>query len=143
MAPTILGTGADIEGTEGPDVVITNGAQEVTTLGGDDLVCITGSLTSYGLFDTGAGDDRVDSSAASNDQNLYIHLGPGADQFSGGSANEEVVLRWSSFSDFEFETVLRGPLSFVGSDAPELLMLLGQRLRWKADIRMRGVATTS
>ena len=105
VAPTILGTGADIEGTEGPDVVITNGASQVTTLGGDDLVCITGSLTGNGIFDTGAGDDRVDSSAASKDQYLYIHLGPGADQFSGGSATEEVTANDETPDDIDRDVI--------------------------------------
>ena len=61
---TIVGTflQRDLTGTEGPDVVVTNGAIGVKTLGGDDLVCVTdepGRLTGVTL-DTGPGDDVVD-----------------------------------------------------------------------------------
>lgn len=43
QAATIVGTpGGQITGTEGADVILTNGAIRVDALGGDDLVCSTG-----------------------------------------------------------------------------------------------------
>jgi Ca2+-binding RTX toxin-like protein len=89
--PTIVGTGWQLMGTEGPDVVITNGAGEVDTLGGDDLVCITG-ISDQGEFYTGTGNDRVDSSGISQKYGMYvaIHLGEGADELIGGPHNEGV-----------------------------------------------------
>ncbi len=61
---TIVGTflQRDLTGTEGPDVVVTNGAIGVKTLGGDDLVCVTDEpgRRNGGHLDTGAGDDVVD-----------------------------------------------------------------------------------
>ncbi|CAA9412630.1 hypothetical protein [uncultured Nocardioides sp.] len=43
-AATLVGSeGATLTGTEGRDVVVTDAAVAVDTLGGDDLVCITGS----------------------------------------------------------------------------------------------------
>ena len=43
QAATIVGTpGGQITGTEGADVIVTNDANRVDALGGDDLVCATG-----------------------------------------------------------------------------------------------------
>lgn len=44
QVPTIVGAPDEfvVEGTDGPDVIITDGALEVDALGGDDLVCVTG-----------------------------------------------------------------------------------------------------
>jgi Ca2+-binding RTX toxin-like protein len=99
QAPTIVGVpSTELEGTEGPDVVITNGATLVQTFGGDDLVCITGvyESTSDGegrLFATGAGSDRIDSSLAKLRDPYVLFIiapGPDADEFIGGPAREEV-----------------------------------------------------
>ncbi len=66
---TIVGTpdGPHVTGTEGVDVVVTNGAYGADLLGGDDLLCITGE-PNYVLDDyppkyfTGEGNDRIDAS---------------------------------------------------------------------------------
>jgi Ca2+-binding RTX toxin-like protein len=48
QAATIVGTpGGQITGTEGADVIVTNDANRVDALGGDDLVCATGERSSY------------------------------------------------------------------------------------------------
>ncbi len=40
---TLVGTpGQSLTGTQGPDVVVTNGAMLVKTLGGNDVVCVSG-----------------------------------------------------------------------------------------------------
>lgn len=47
-AATIVGTpGGQITGTEGADVIVTNDANRVDALGGDDLVCATGERSGY------------------------------------------------------------------------------------------------
>jgi len=90
VTPTIVGSSGSVIGTEGPDVVVTNGAAQVSTLGGDDLVCITG-LVMQGFFDSGAGNDRIDSSAVSRKSySINITLGPGADEMIGGPQGEHV-----------------------------------------------------
>lgn len=99
QAPTIVGAPAtELEGTEGPDVVLTNGATIVQTFGGDDLVCITGVYAS-GSDDegrpilTGAGRDRIDSSRIQlGDPYLQLNIDPGpdADEVIGGPAREDV-----------------------------------------------------
>lgn len=91
-AATIIGgPGVKIVGTEGRDVVVTNRSQDVTTLGGDDLVCLTGPDQRRGYrsveIDTGAGDDVVDGTAAP-DWPASGSLGAGADTFYGGSGSD-------------------------------------------------------
>ena len=52
MAATIVGTpDAELTGTPGPDVVVTNGAQSVDTGDGDDLVCTTGTTSRSSAVD--------------------------------------------------------------------------------------------
>ncbi len=58
-AATIVGTpGGTVVGTPTRDVVVTNGAIEVDTLGGNDLVCVT-NATGGTAVDTGLGNDEV------------------------------------------------------------------------------------
>lgn len=61
---TVVGTPGQpaLAGTEGDDVVVTNGAVSVSTLGGDDWVCVTDAPDAPApgrtiAVDTGAGDD--------------------------------------------------------------------------------------
>jgi hypothetical protein len=100
QAPTIVGgSSIELEGTDGPDVVLTNGAGLVRTYGGDDLVCITGSYAPTSnddegrVFLTGTGNDRIDSSLAHVSDPylpLIIDPGPDADEVIGGPAREDV-----------------------------------------------------
>ena len=95
-AATIVGDrGTQVIGTEGRDVVVTNRSSSVKTLGGDDLVCITGpdarKGTEYGIsIDTGDGNDVVDGTAASS-WGADVILGAGADRFEGGGAGDYVL----------------------------------------------------
>jgi Ca2+-binding RTX toxin-like protein len=85
---TLVGTpGSELVGTEGPDVVVTNGAAPVRTLGGDDLVCVTGDANDR--VDAGDGNDVVDRSQDRGEFTTTI-LGAGSDQFVGSSANDVV-----------------------------------------------------
>ena len=95
-AATIVGSGRRaIVGTEGRDVVVTNRSGDVETLGGDDLVCITGfdaadPRTQYGIdIDTGPGNDVVDGTAADS-WGADVNLGAGSDRFEGGNADDYV-----------------------------------------------------
>lgn len=114
---TIVGEpGTRVVGTEGPDVIVTNGALSVDALGGDDLVCVT--------FDTGlpfvavdvragAGDDVVDSTGSSN--RVAAELGEGADRFEAGAAGSSVfgAYRNDSPADTEKDVIIGG----TGSDS--------------------------
>src|SRR5690349_8828813 len=52
---TIVGTpGGQVTGTEGADVIVTNGAARVDALGGDDLVCATGEGRVIAVLGAGA-----------------------------------------------------------------------------------------
>lgn len=64
--PALLGSDG-ITGTEGRDVVVTNGATKVSTLGGDDVICVTAggaSSVKRVVIDAGAGDDIVEGTTA-------------------------------------------------------------------------------
>lgn len=105
---TIVGTGHTITGTDGPDVVITNGAVEVTTLGGDDLVCVTGRADN-GFYDTGPGSDRVDSSAVRRRSSGFtVILGGGDDQMIGGARTETVLADNGSLADADRDLIFTG-----------------------------------
>ena len=104
QVPTIVGTpGENLEGTDGPDVVLSNGAPYVDTLGGDDLVCVTGTYAGEDFdeyhdgprFRTRGGRDRIDTSSIETDvESLYLYVlpGRGSDEVIGGpSLREEVV----------------------------------------------------
>lgn len=95
-AATVVGSGHRVEGTEGPDVIVTNGAQTVFALGGDDLVCVSGPRTSPGLpVDVRAGDgnDVVDGTGSPK-QPVYAYLGSGVDTFLGGKKNDSVEVAY-------------------------------------------------
>lgn len=78
-------------GTEGRDVVVTNGAYGIDTLGGDDLVCVT-DVTRPGmvLLRTGAGNDVVDASASQS--SIDAELGTGSDHYAASAGRDSVVL---------------------------------------------------
>lgn len=91
---TIVGSGHAVQGTEGPDVIVTNGARAVYAKGGDDLVCVTGRfLGKYYPVDVRAGDgnDVVDASGAGR-QPVHASFGSGADTFVGGRGDDAVEL---------------------------------------------------
>lgn len=88
---TIAGTpGSDLRGTDGPDVIVTNGAADTYAGDGDDLVCVTGGDgmdRASVLVDEG--DDVVDASASEADR-VDARLGPGTDTFTGGPGGDQV-----------------------------------------------------
>ena len=117
--PTIVGTpgafpdSSPLQGTEGVDVVITHGAYGVDLLGGDDLLCITGEPDSVydehpPIYTTGAGDDRVDSSARTAVHSLdsaTVFLGAGADEFVGGPLSDSVIAGDTSSLDLDADVI--------------------------------------
>ena len=92
---TIVGeAGQEIIGTPGRDVVVTNRSQGVSTLEGDDLVCVTGPDSSPHVshpvqVDMGPGDDVLDGTAARS-WPVQADLGSGADLFEGGAGDDAV-----------------------------------------------------
>lgn len=82
-----------IVGTDGRDVVVTNGAAVVKTGNGDDLVCITpgpggppisGPTTPLTVIvSTGPGDDTVASEGTPAPGSVHVALGSGSDTFTG------------------------------------------------------------
>lgn len=95
-AATIVGTTAQrLVGTEGRDVIVTNGASRLDALGGDDLICITGATTGGpDLFnaidlDAGPGNDMVDATVVAG-WAVSGELGSGADRFEGGGGSDSI-----------------------------------------------------
>jgi Ca2+-binding RTX toxin-like protein len=71
-------------GTDGDDVIVTNGSWVIFADDGNDRVCVTGNT---GLVYAGFGDDVVDTTAASSGRSF---LGPGADTYLGGPGGDFV-----------------------------------------------------
>lgn len=85
QAVTLSGPGdtsGTLTGTEGRDVIATEGATRVLALGGDDLVCVTGGARP--VVEAGAGNDSVDASAAVAGSESV--LGEGDDRYVGSPA---------------------------------------------------------
>lgn len=86
QVPTIVGTpGGNVRGTEGPDVILATDARVVRGLGGDDLICVVGTVR---RVIAGGGDDQVETLRA--EDGTTVKLGAGSDSFTGGSAHDSV-----------------------------------------------------
>lgn len=70
----------ELDGSSGPDVIVSGGARVVYASTGDDLICVTGRAS---FVDAGEGDDVVLTSDSK--VGTTVALGPGADHFVGGS----------------------------------------------------------
>ena len=92
---TFVGTpGGALMGTDGPDVMVTNGASSVDAAGGDDLVCVTGGRH---VILAGAGNDVVDTTRARGRGKVV--LGPGDDVLTGGRQDSKVIAGSSKTMD--------------------------------------------
>src|SRR3954447_7158025 len=81
---------ANLLGTHGRDVIVSNGARQVRTNGGDDLVCITGHAR-YTKVLGDDGDETVYVETATTDVSFLGRLG--SDTFVGGKRGDSVSLR--------------------------------------------------
>ena len=92
-AATIVGTERVLQGTDGRDVIVTGASQSVSAGAGDDVICVTVSMTGGNLLevDAGPGDDVVDSTGMAANYYLDATLGDGADTFVGGPQSETVI----------------------------------------------------
>jgi Ca2+-binding RTX toxin-like protein len=89
---TIVGTAEEpLSGTPRADVVVTNGADDVTTGDGDDLVCITGPVE-FVTINAGDGDDRVVVVGSGPDR-VRVHVGRGSDTYRGGAGKDAVAAK--------------------------------------------------
>ncbi|MCP3420463.1 hypothetical protein [Nocardioides pinisoli] len=105
----------EVVGTEGADVVVTNGAIEVDTRGGDDLVCVTESEGRYPDLSlaTGAGDDVVDASGSRG--SVGVELGAGSDHYTGSAGGGDWVVAGGEGRDTEPDTIHTGAGTLVDS----------------------------
>lgn len=94
---TMVGTpGQALEGTGGTDVIVSNGAERVNALGGDDLVCVTGPAPASAddastlTLSAGPGNDTVE--AVTPGWGTFGTLGLGVDSYTGTSfARHEIT----------------------------------------------------
>ena len=107
QVPTIVGApGEELLGTEGADVVVTNGAAGADTAGGNDLVCISGLVG--GQYLTGSGNDRIDTTRAEVDTvTLLIDPGSGMDEVLGGASGTT----WVTSNDADADVINTGSAS--------------------------------
>lgn len=102
-------------GTEGPDVIVTNGSMELDALGGDDLVCVT---VRPAQVVAGDGDDVVDTTGITQ-AGGSTYLGAGSDRFVGGAARDAVYAGAGSpgssdMVDTERDVIATGPAAGSG-----------------------------
>ena len=86
-----------MQGTEGDDVIVTEGVEYVTGLGGDDAICVTGGKT----VTAGDGNDRV--SMQDPARGPLVILGNGSDVYEGSAAKDRVWDNWDHV-DFSAES---------------------------------------
>jgi Ca2+-binding RTX toxin-like protein len=90
---TVVGTGPALNGTEGPDVIVTGAATTVRALGGGDTICVTTPRTAGPMdVDAGTGDDEVLLPVADLAPGSTIAAGEGRDRFVAGHADDLLTL---------------------------------------------------
>lgn len=89
---TIVGSPSTVvlRGTERADVIVSNGAGNIQSLGGSDRVCLTGTTPDKSIYlVTGYGHDRVFMRSPVA-QSVDADLGPGDDLYIGGPGRDRV-----------------------------------------------------
>ncbi|SEC20040.1 hypothetical protein SAMN04489844_1864 [Nocardioides exalbidus] len=94
-----------VDGTEGDDVIVAHDVSGVRALGGDDLVCVIGSVV--GVVDAGTGNDVVDATGRTGRTTTF--LGEGDDTFLGSAAVDEVHAGTQGRVDTGRDVVDAGP----------------------------------
>ena len=93
-----------LTGTDGDDVIVTDGVDYVDALGGNDLICITGG--SVVDLDAGAGNDSVDATLFGG----FTDLGPGSDRYVGSADRDQVAAGSGAYrQDAERDVIDTGP----------------------------------
>ena len=123
-ATTVGTAGQVIEGSEGADVIVTDGASRVIARGGDDLICVTGDASAVAeesrtvVVAAGAGDDRVE--ATTPGWGTVTQLDSGADSYVGASgADQEIRTGELLSADSAADTVrVTSGIATVYSGAP-------------------------
>ena len=140
---TLVGTPGQVGlvGTEADDVVVTNGAVSVETLGGADLVCVTDSGYYTGSrVNTGAGNDVVDASGTRGRAEAV--LGTGSDSYLGSPAQDRVITgQGGDALDTEVDTVVSTSGGSVTSEGDQVESG-SPGLPNSDDIRLTGIGNT-
>jgi Ca2+-binding RTX toxin-like protein len=86
------GPGEDVDGTDGDDVIVANGARSVHANDGNDRICVTSFVEGQRMdVFTGDGDDRVLVQSDTEGPTMTVFLDQGADVFEGGPGDEWVI----------------------------------------------------
>ena len=110
---TIVGTGPDIQGTPGDDVIVTGTSQRTYAVAGNDLVCVSPSAV---LVVAGDGDDVVDASQAGLTTSV-TYLGAGLDRYLGGPGPKGIAGN-VVFADGTDDTVTDADWAYLTVTAP-------------------------
>jgi len=110
---TIVGTGPDIQGTPGDDVIVTGTSQRTYAVAGNDLVCVSPSAV---LVVAGDGDDVVDASQAGLTTSV-TYLGAGLDRYLGGPGHKGIAGN-VVFADGTDDTVTDAGRAYLTVTAP-------------------------
>lgn len=134
---TVVGSGDLVTGTEGDDVVVTNGAGRVRTLGGADLVCVTsgpeaGSVRQ--VIDLGAGADRLVVERGDL-------VGGPRSSYVGGRGRDSVALWAGPSLDLDLGTG-RMVTRRAGRDVPATLAGFGSTFLVARELTVRGTGRT-
>ena len=150
---TIVGTGPDIQGTPGDDVIVTGASSRTDAGAGDDLVCVSSSDHGSVFVFAGDGDDVVDASASNPTWVLRtVYLGTGLDHYVGnvgGPTQGDVHANGADDNVADATTVLlqvtdaltgpRGTYSVGGLDLPPTSGCGAPTMTW----RSRSTSTSS
>lgn len=93
---TIVGTGPEVAGTPGNDVIVSGRSTVILADAGDDLICVThledgtfvSNVQAHVTVDAGPGDDVVDTTATVS--RTRAMLGTGVDRYLGGPGGDSV-----------------------------------------------------
>lgn len=84
-----------MQGTEGNDVIVTEGVESVDGLGGNDAICVTGAK----MVIAGDGNDHV--SMQDPARGPLVILGNGSDVYEGSAGNDRVWDNWDRYDPTE------------------------------------------
>ena len=105
---TIVGDpGGTVSGTDGDDVIVTNGARSIDAGAGNDTICVTATPDlRIVTLDAGEGGDVVDTTATG--ARTRSDLGSGADELYGGPGPDRVTAGTNGGVDGDHDLVATG-----------------------------------
>ncbi|HXH80319.1 calcium-binding protein [Nocardioides sp.] len=137
---TIVGTGAEVRGTSGDDVVVTGASRKADAGAGDDLICVTATDQDRRIYvSAGPGNDSVDASATTA-YSTTTDLGDGLDRYVGGVGGGFLYVQANGADDHVQDTfvttlsITEPPTGSVGSYTGGYLVVVSATLGIDVDL---------